>query len=218
MMLYLDLSRGIAGDMFAGALIDLGAGGDLILKTLSGLADISIERVVKRGVGAIRFKVSYPKDKEAYVSLVEKVKALSISASAKSFALSVLANLAKAEAKAHDVSLKDVHLHEACDSIVDAVAAAIALEELNLLGSKCYASDVSIGSPAPATREIIRVNSIPTRKNCDDEITTPTGAAILAVLSPIYVTEQPFEGRQGYGAGEKDFSYPNVLRVVLANE
>ncbi|MFH1788943.1 MAG: nickel insertion protein [Candidatus Altiarchaeota archaeon] len=216
-MLYLDCCCGIAGDMFAGALMDLGAESDSIVDLLSNIADVDVTKVVKKGVSATRLRVSYPSDMEEYSSLVEKVKDLSLSLKAEAFALSVLENLAKAEAVAHDVALKDVHLHEAADSIVDAVAAALALEELNLLEASFYSSTVSVGYLAPATLEIMRVNSIPSRKVSGAEIVTPTGASILAALSPEYVGEQPFGGREGFGAGEKDFTYPNVLRVVLAD-
>jgi uncharacterized protein (TIGR00299 family) protein len=113
----------------------------------------------------------------------------------------------------------------AIDSIVDIVAAAIALE---WLGVECVYSDViELGSgfvdcahgrypvPAPATQEIL------TGMSCryggvTGESTTPTGAAILkATVTHAGVPDRFVAERVGYGIGMRDFAVPNVLRVVL---
>ncbi len=217
-MLYVDCFRGIAGDMFVGALIDAGADGARIRETLSGIAKISVRKTVKAGVPATRFKVSYPKDKEDYSVLVGEVKALSLHRKTEETALSILEKLAVAEAKVHGVGLSDVHLHEAADSVVDATASAMALEDLSLIGGRVHASTVSVGALANATSEILASHSIPFRHTSPHEITTPTGAAIIAALAPSFGDEPCLAGREGFGAGEKDFIHPNVLRVVLADE
>jgi uncharacterized protein (TIGR00299 family) protein len=214
-MLYIDCSRGISGDMFVGALLDAGADGGRIIDVLSGIAKISVRRVSKAGVLATRFKVYYPAKKEEYSSLTGKVKSLSLRKKTEETALNILKKLAEAEAKVHGVSVEEVHLHEAADSVVDAVAAALALEELNLLGGEIAASTVSVGALADATSELLKAHSIPVRHTSGEEITTPTGAAILAALAPSYTEEPCIEGCQGFGAGEKDFQYPNVLRVAV---
>lgn len=214
-MLFLDCSKGIAGDMFVGSLIDLGADKKKIIQALEGVAEINVSRTVKKGVNATRFKVKYSQKKALYPDLVETIKSIGLPDKAENTALSILGKLAEAESRAHEVELSRVHLHEAADSVVDAVASAVALHDLNLLGSKIRASTVSVGRLAPATAEIIKAYSIPIKYVSGEEITTPTGAAILASLVSDYSGDSYIEGSCGYGAGERDFSYPNVFRAVL---
>ena len=107
--------------------------------------------------------------------------------------------------------LKKYHFHEvgAVDSIIDIVGAAICFNALNVEG--VHVSPVELGSgfvkcdhgtlpvPAPATAEIIK--GIPVKKGgVDFEATTPTGAAIIAVLGtdfskdlPIKITKTAYE-------------------------
>ena len=69
--------------------------------------------------------------------------------------------------------------------------------------------------PAPATAEIL--TGVPCHYGrIDSEATTPTGAAILkCVVNKFSVPESFLSTRVGYGIGQKDFSIPNVLRVML---
>jgi len=214
-MLYLDCSHGIAGDMFVGSLIDLGASFENIHEKLSHIALLKTEKVDKAGVSATRFKVDFPLEKVEYSELVVKVKSLGISEKSEATALSILEKLAEAESKAHGVPLSEVHLHEAADSIVDAAASALAMEDLGLLDGEIVASPVSLGFTAPATQEIISKYSIPSKKISDKEITTPTGAAIVAAISEGFQEEFPSGGNEGFGAGEMDLPYPNVFRAIV---
>jgi hypothetical protein len=52
--------------------------------------------------------------------------------------------------------------------------------------------------------------------NLEGELTTPTGAAIVATLAANYGPLPALRiDRIGYGAGQKDFSHPNILRVLI---
>ena len=69
--------------------------------------------------------------------------------------------------------------------------------------------------PAPATGELLR--GVPLAPlDVEGELTTPTGAAIVAALAddfgplPAMTVE-----RIGYGAGQKDFPQPNILRLLV---
>jgi uncharacterized protein (TIGR00299 family) protein len=146
----------------------------------------------------------------------------------KEISLAVFQRLAEAEARVHKKTVEEVHFHEvgAVDSIVDIVGTAIGVHYFK--PDKIYASELPMGwgfvqcqhgrlpLPAPATVEVLKgypVKSV----NVEGELVTPTGAAIVAVLSskaspfPSMVVE-----KIGYGMGKKEFpDRPNLLRLVL---
>ena len=138
--------------------------------------------------------------------------------------------VAEAEAKVHGKPLYEVHFHEvgAVDSIVDIVGAAICLNHLNV--DKIMSSSIELGGgfvkcahgiipvPAPATVEILK--GIPVKLGAVPfETTTPTGAAILAVIVDEFKDYKNFIiNKIGYGIGNRDTEIPNVLRVMLVEE
>jgi len=213
-MLHLDCSYGVSGDMLVGALIDLGAEFKPMKETLSGIAELSLRDVTKAGIPAKKFDVRFDSDSRSYTQLVGEIEALDISDQAKTLSKRILHSLAMAESRVHKTPLNEVHLHEARDSIVDAVAFSLALEDLNLMNSTLSCSRVSTGTIAPATDDIIKNNSFPTKFLIDEEIATPTGMAILAAAVDGF-TNTPPEGRSGHGAGTMDLPHPNVLRATL---
>lgn len=134
--------------------------------------------------------------------------------------------LGEAEAKAHGMPLDQVHFHEvgAVDSIVDLVGAAAAIE--HLAAERITAGPVNVGSgrvqtahgelpvPAPATAELLR--GIPIYGGPGGELTTPTGAVLLAELVHEFVDlpALTLEG-VGYGLGRKDLKHqPNAVRLL----
>jgi uncharacterized protein (TIGR00299 family) protein len=141
-------------------------------------------------------------------------------------ALRLFQRLGEAEAKAHGMPVERVHFHEvgAVDSIVDLVGAAAAVEFLaperltcgpvNLGSGRVKMAHGEVPIPAPATAELLR--GVPVFGGPGGELTTPTGAVILAELVDEYV-ELPamvLEG-VGYGLGKKDLpTHPNALRLL----
>ncbi|PYQ61539.1 MAG: nickel pincer cofactor biosynthesis protein LarC, partial [Acidobacteria bacterium] len=141
-------------------------------------------------------------------------------------ALRLFQRLGEAEAKAHGMPVERVHFHEvgAIDSIVDLVGAAAAVEFLaperltcgpvNLGSGRVRMAHGEVPIPAPATAELLR--GVPVFGGPGGELTTPTGAVILAELVDEYV-ELPamvLEG-VGYGLGKKDLpTHPNALRLL----
>ncbi len=134
--------------------------------------------------------------------------------------------LGEAEAKVHGMPLDRVHFHEvgAVDSIVDLVGAAAAVEYL--APERITAGPVNVGSgrvktahgelsvPAPATAELLR--GIPIYGGPGGELTTPTGAVLLAELVNEFVDLPALvlEG-VGYGLGRKDLAHqPNAVRLL----
>lgn len=159
--------------------------------------------------------------------IVAIIEASSLPVNTKQRALDIFSRLAVAEGKIHGMPPEEVTFHEvgAVDSIVDIVAAAIALEWLK--PDRIHVSTVELGSgfvkcahgrlpvPAPATAEILR--GAPVRSGAVPfEATTPTGAAILAASANGFTNKMEFSiDRVGYGIGHKDGPVPNILRVFL---
>ncbi len=112
-------------------------------------------------------------------------------------ALRLFQRLGEAEAKAHGMPIERVHFHEvgAIDSIVDLVGAAAAIEHLAPARITCGPVNVGSGRvktahgelpiPAPATAELLR--GIPIYGGPGGELTTPTGAVLLAELVDEFV-------------------------------
>ena len=72
--------------------------------------------------------------------------------------------------------------------------------------------------PAPATLELLK--NIPTYSGgIESEMITPTGAGIIGTLAKSF-GERPLMKveRTGYGAGEKEFTIPNLLRVSIGEK
>ena len=133
-----------------------------------------------------------------------------------------------AEGKVHGMMPEDVHFHEvgAVDSIVDIVGTAICLDYLEI--EKIFVSRVNTGSgtvhtqhglmmvPAPATAELLRL--FPTyHEGAVKELTTPTGAAVLAALVEFsdHVPTDLLTECIAYGAGTWDLELPNVVRLYI---
>lgn len=138
--------------------------------------------------------------------------------------------IAEAESKIHGMPVAEVHFHEvgAMDSIIDIIGVSLALESLKI--DTIYATRVPVGHglmhmahglfpiPAPATLELLK--DIPLSDfSIESELTTPTGAGILKALVTDYTDIPNGKVKKiGYGAGEKQFEHPNVLRTMLLDE
>ena len=122
---------------------------------------------------------------------------LTISKSAKTFAIKSIETLIRAESKIHGESEDAVHFHEAgsFDTVVDILGTAIALDDLGCFDDDIVVTPVAIGcgtvtcshgtssNPAYAILEIFRESGIITvGGNVKEELTTPTGASMLVNL------------------------------------
>lgn len=231
---YFDAFSGISGDMTVGALIDAGANGDSVLDCLNSLnlgATYRYEKTKRNGLAATKFHVDGGKEKDhRHLPHIAKIidAAGSISATAKQNALNIFMKLGEAEAHVHGVPLELVHFHEvgAADSISDIVGACVALDLLGVNEIAC--SPINVGSglvetehgtlpvPAPATAELLKSKPIYS-KGPAMELTTPTGAAIVATLGTHFGAMPALSIQStGFGAGTADFKVQaNVLRAVI---
>ena len=141
-------------------------------------------------------------------------------------AIHLFQRLGEAEARAHGMPLERVHFHEvgAIDSIIDLVGAAAAVEHLAPERITCGLVNVGSGRvkmahgevpiPAPATAELLR--GVPIFGGPGGELTTPTGAVLLAELVTEYVDLPAMVLEStGYGLGKKDLPHqPNAMRLL----
>lgn len=140
--------------------------------------------------------------------------------------------LAHAEAKAHAVPLDEVHFHEvgAVDSIADILSAAVALDFLGIErtivpvlvdghGSiRCQHGIIPV--PVPATLNVCTAHGLPLAPgDVEGELVTPTGAALVAALDPVFALPPRYAVRAvGLGAGKRAYSRPSILRAMLIDE
>ena len=159
--LYLECNAGISGDMAVGALLDLGANQEKLLKALDSIPvdgfEIKISRVVKDDIDCQDFDVvldhpNHDHDME-YLhgeyhehehhhhhehrhlnDIINIIEETQISDNAKEIAKRIFEKIAEGEAKAHETSKDIVHFHEvgAVDSIVDIIAVAFCLDDLGI--------------------------------------------------------------------------------------
>jgi uncharacterized protein (TIGR00299 family) protein len=230
---YLDCASGISGDMTLGALIDAGADLAAIQSGIDtlGLPSCRLVRteVKKQGFRATQITVEHqPEHKHRHLHhITAMIDGSALSERAKNLAKRIFQKLAEAEAKVHGSTIEKVHFHEvgAVDSIADIVGAAIGFDLLSI--DRIICSPIPTGQgfveiahgrcsiPAPATGELLR--GVPLASlDVEGELTTPTGAAIVAALADSFgpLPTMTVE-RIGYGAGQKDFPQPNVLRFLV---
>jgi uncharacterized protein (TIGR00299 family) protein len=153
-----------------------------------------------------------------------------ITEGAKKRAAAIFSRIAAAEAEVHGVPVDDVTFHEvgALDSIIDIVGSAICLDILK--PEKITASEVELGGgevkcahgilsvPAPATLKLCE--GLPVRTGgFNKEMTTPTGAAILAASVDAFVANASFRQiKTAYGIGTRKLDKANVLAVSWREE
>lgn len=152
-----------------------------------------------------------------------------ISERAKKTASDIFMILAEAEAKAHGVSVGEVHFHEvgAVDSIVDIVAAAVCLDDLDITevivpelyegrGTvRCQHGIIPV--PVPAVVNIAESHQISLHMTkTEAELVTPTGAAIVAAVRTSDKLPDRYRIRKtGMGAGKRDYGRASILRGML---
>lgn len=228
---------GIAGDMALGALVDAGADIDEVAAIVQRLpvGGWSVEpRAVQRGgIAATRIMVRTEETGvvRTHAHIVGLIEEAQLPDRVRDRALATFNALADVEGRLHRRHPSTVHFHEvgALDAIVDIVGTCAALELLDV--DRVTASPVATGTgmvraahgmlpnPAPAVVELLR--GAPTYgREVSIELTTPTGAAILAANAsgfgplPSMVIEAT-----GFGAGTRELDdLPNVTQVVLGVE
>ncbi|MCD6553973.1 MAG: nickel pincer cofactor biosynthesis protein LarC [Anaerolineae bacterium] len=233
-IVYFDCFSGAGGDMLLSALLDAGLPLERLQAELDKLQlegyELELEHQVRHGIAGSKLHVRdtlgahparHPQDVYALIeasTLPPEVKARS---------RAVFARLARAEASVHGIPEDEIHFHEvgAVDSIVDIVGVVAGLHALDV--TAVYASPLPLGGgfieiehgrlpvPAPATLALLSEVGAPTVPHpAQTELVTPTAAAILAELARFQRPPMKVHA-VGIGFGDKQFPWPNGLRVWL---
>ena len=233
-IIYFDCFTGAGGDMLLSALLDAGLPLERLQAELDKLHlegyELELEHQVRHGIAGSKLHVRdtlgahparHPQDVYALIeasTLPPEVKARS---------RAVFARLARAEASVHGIPEDEIHFHEvgAVDSIVDIVGVVAGLHALDV--TAVYASPLPLGGgfieiehgrlpvPAPATLALLSEVGAPTVPHpAQTELVTPTAAAILAELARFQRPPMKVQA-VGIGFGDKQFPWPNGLRVWL---
>lgn len=200
---------------------------------------VKVVDVLRCGVRAKRLELKIKENKSHHIPgkkmilwLNKVLNRINLSVKARNLANEILNRLLEAEAKIHGTSKDEVHLHEigSSDTIFDIVSTVALLESLKLLNSDKYSLPVAIGggvfraahglipSPAYITLELLRSrNFYIVGGPIDQELTTPTGAALLTTLAKsVNYTPLMKVEKVGYGAGSRDYQeIANIVRVLL---
>ena len=214
------------------SLLDLGADRQAVCQAVESVGcRLEVTRQKKRSIMACRAAVTSDR---RFHSLDEARSILNSSClreKALEDALRALHILAEAEGRVHGVSPEQAHFHEvgALDALADIAGSSAARASLEADQVLCLPVCVGGGLiqsahgllpvPGPAALEILRAHHIPWRGGpVEEELLTPTGAALLAALADEFLSEPPLlqVERIGYGAGKKELEMPNVLRAMMA--
>ena len=160
------------------------------------------------------------------------IDAVPLSERARGLARDAFRILARAEAKAHGLPIDQVHFHEvgAVDSIVDVLAAAFLIDDLDIERAivpaltdghgtiRCQHGVIPV--PVPATLNICIAHGLPlSSSSVEGELVTPTGAALVAALEPEFSLPERYAIRAvGLGAGKRSYERPSILRAMLIEE
>lgn len=226
---------GIAGDMALGSLIDAGADIDEVRSLLRRLPvdgwSLDVEPVLRGGIAATNVHVIAPETNVVHrtaAHIIGLVHEARLPDRITQRAVATFNALAEVEGRLHRRPPSQVHFHEVggIDAIIDVVGTCAALEVLDI--DEVHASPVATGrgmvrsahglipNPAPAVMGLL--TGVPTYGiDIQVELTTPTGAALLAANAVSYgaLPAMRIES-SGFGAGDKILDdRPNLTQVVI---
>jgi uncharacterized protein (TIGR00299 family) protein len=234
-VVYFDCFSGISGDMALGALIDVGASLDALRAMLQRLDvggwELHASREVRGPLAGTRARIVALEGHHCrtLTDIRTLISGASLPSAVVERSIRIFTLLAEAEARVHGMTVEQIHFHEvgALDAIVDIVGVVIGLDLLGV--EQVFASPIPLGAgwvrsahgpipvPAPATLALLASAGAPvTADETPFELTTPTGAAILAALATFRRPPMRLHA-VGYGFGARRMERPNALRVWLGD-
>ena len=246
-VLWFDATAGASGDMLLGSLVDLGVPFAAVKRAVAALGlpgvRLTRARVLRAAVSATKIDVVLAgtsrdehhvrtrRGERGHGGTLREIRSVvaraALPSAVRDRALVVFRRLVEAEAEAHGLTARTVHLHEAgaADAIADVVGVCAALHALG--PDRIVVSPLTTGSgtvrcahglypvPGPATSLLLRGAPL-SGIEASGERLTPTGAAILTSIASAYggPPEMTVE-RVGVGAGSRDDpDRPNVVRAL----
>ncbi|MEM3038281.1 MAG: nickel insertion protein [Thermoplasmata archaeon] len=238
---YLDMTRGISGDMFVSAsyaYMDRSAKDRFRSRTAPMIDRLGLRLEIEelRHGDLSGYRISWqPREKIASRSAAEArtivrrcCDDLDLSDRASEYAADVFRDIVSAEARAHNAEPEQIHLHEIgrTAGLANIALAALCVEMLSLLDAPLIGSYISIGEgkvdtshgrtsiPTPAASyllEGLRFRFGP----FDGEMATPTGISIARNAIRRQVDTLPIPARQGIGFGTRmygdEYGYARLL-------
>jgi uncharacterized protein (TIGR00299 family) protein len=226
---------GVAGDMALGSLLDAGADVDEVRRLCERVPvdgwRLELEPVLRGGIAASKARVRTDETSVVHrtaahiIGLVEEAR---LPERVARRSIRTFEALAAVEGRLHRRPPSQVHFHEVggLDAIIDVVGTCSALEVLGI--DELFASPVATGRgmvrsahgliPNPAPAVVGLLAGAPTYGvDVPVELTTPTGAALLAAnvtgwgpLPPMRIESS------GFGAGDRELEdRPNAVQVVV---
>ncbi len=236
----IECSPGISGDMILSALYDLGVPKLVIEKPLldiglGKLFELSFDESKSCSIRGVKRKIKIlEKIKSSnWKDIKQKILKGNLEEGLEKDIVEVFKLLAIAESNVHGTVIEDVHFHElgSIDSLVDIVGVCSAINYLKpkriyftspALGNGCIqTAHGKLTIPSPAVIELIKLNQIKVSSSFNSfegELSTPTGIALISKFAtdknlPSNYTIDSY----GVGLGSKEFSFPNLLRVLKIN-
>ena len=232
----LDPFSGISGDMFLGALLDAGLEETFItsLPATLGIEGVGVQVTsVLRGQVACR-KVDFTIPPQPHGRHLKHIRAIVEATPApeavKQKAMEAFTLITECEAAIHGTTVERVHLHEvgSVDAILDIVGSIWGLALLGV--ERVYCGTLPLGDgfvdtahgrmavPTAATLKLLEGLPVRPGPEGSGELVTPTGAALVRVLSAGAPPAGFTPRASGFGAGTKDFKdRANALRLILAD-
>jgi len=217
--------------MMISALIDAGVPFDalreLMAKIPAQVPSIQTVRLTQGVISGIHLEIG-PSDRYFTIAEMEEtIGGIDVESAVKDDALGMLSLIVAAESKIHDVSRDKLHLHELShiDTIIDLLCVAygvrfLAVDQVFCGPVPCGSGTIntshgSIPNPPPVTLEILRGHRLVFYGE-PLELTTPTGAAIVAHYVQAGGKVPAFmPACEGHGVGTYKSSRPDVLRIFV---
>lgn len=243
--LFIDCSRGLAGDMLSAALLELCPDREEMLRKLNAASipevRFDVAKVRSYSISGTHMSVTYRGREEEpgcqgahhehhhrhLFDIRQIVEKLSMSESVKAHVLAVYELIAQAEATVHGEPMEHIHFHElgSMDAVADISAVCMMIEELGVEHITATPVCTGFGSvrcahgilPVPAPATALLLEGIPSfAGDLEGELCTPTGTALVKHFADSF-GQQPLMtvSAIGYGIGKKDFGRLSCVRASL---
>jgi len=243
-MLYVDMTRGISGDMFVAAccsFMDEGMRAEFICRADSACREsdcsIALNDVVSGSTSGMMLewkcenRAAARSANEAEVFLEQAAERMALSTDARRFTIRIIGDIVAAEAKAHGIEKEKVHLHEIgrTGGLMNVASAGLCCDILGLGGRSIVGSYISVGEggvetahgrlsvPTPASSELL-VGLKFRFSPCEGEMATPTGIAIVRNLLSRQQDVLPKASRKGVGFGSRSFEGERGFAMLFESD